>query len=460
LSEQRIKAEFPEKLECLFEPSRYKVLYGGRGGAKSWGVARALLIQGAQKTLRVLCAREFQNSIRDSVHKLLSDQVEELGLSYFYDCQNTVIRGINGTEFTFEGLHHNVTKIKSYEGADRVWVEEAQAVSKRSWDVLIPTIRKDGSEIWLTFNPEFEDDETYQRFVIDPPRNAKVVFINYRDNPFFPAVLEEERLELKRKDPDAYDHVWDGKCKNWVEGAIYANELRSAYDEGRIREVQFDPDTEVYTAWDIGHTDDTAIWWYQVISGEIHILESYALSGGSPSHFVTQILGVQTTIDIVDGEPVVKKGEPIKELEHRTKYKYACHWLPHDAKAKTFAASGKSVQQQLLAALGWGMVRIVPGLSREDGIQAARTTFPRCYFDKDGCAEGLRALRKYQRKLQVDEISLKKNPEHDWSSHYADAFRYLAIAWREKVQIDTEPKRKQRDSYGSDDDDENPWKTI
>jgi phage terminase large subunit len=123
----------------------------------------------------------------------LSDQVEALGLSYFYDCQNTVIRGLNGTEFTFEGLHHNVTKIKSYEGADRVWVEEAQAVSKKSWDILIPTIRKDGSEIWMTFNPEFEDDETYQRFVLDPPKSAKVVFINYQDNPFFPAVLSSGR---------------------------------------------------------------------------------------------------------------------------------------------------------------------------------------------------------------------------------------------------------------------------
>jgi phage terminase large subunit len=459
LSAQRIRAEFPDKLKCLFEPARYKVLYGGRGGAKSWGVARSLLIQAAQNPLRVLCAREFQNSIRDSVHKLLSDQVEALGLSYFYDCQNTVIRGLNGTEFTFEGLHHNVTKIKSYEGADRVWVEEAQAVSKKSWDILIPTIRKDGSEIWMTFNPEFEDDETYQRFVLDPPKSAKVVFINYQDNPFFPAVLEEERLELKRKDPDAYDHVWDGKCKNWVEGAIYANELRAAYDENRVREVPFDPAADVYTAWDIGHTDDTAIWWYQVIAGEIHIIESYALSGGSPSHFVTQVLGVKTTIDIVDGEPVVKKGDPIPGLEHRTKYKYAGHWLPHDARAKTFAASGKSVQQQLLAALGWGKVRIAQNLSIEDGIQAARTSFPRCYFDKDGCSDGLRALRKYQRKLQADEVSLKRSPEHDWSSHYADAFRYLAIAWREKI-VSTKDKRIKSDGYGLDDDNEQEWKTA
>lgn len=447
-AKRKISAKFPDKLECLFEPSRYKVLYGGRGGAKSWGVARALLIEGTQKPLRVLCAREFQNSIRDSVHKLLCDQVMALGLESFYDCQATVIKGRNGSEFTFEGLHHNVTKIKSYEGADRVWVEEAQTTTKKSWDVLIPTIRKDGSEIWMTFNPEFEDDETYQRFVVDPPPNAKVVFINYKDNPFFPAVLEEERLHLKRKDIDAYEHVWEGKCRNWVEGAIYANELRAAYDEDRITTVDHDPNTEVYTNWDIGRTDDTAIWWYQVIAGEIHIIDSFAMSGGSPSFFATQVLGIEATIDIVDGEVVVKFGEPIEELAHRREYNYGYHWLPHDARAKTFAAAGKSVQQQLAAAFGWGKVRITPHLSLEDGIQAARTTFPRCYFDKDKCSSGLKALRKYQRELQTDEVSLKRQPKHDWTSHYADAFRYLAIAWKDIQPAQEEKPQENIDPWG------------
>src|SRR5262245_60232648 len=131
-------AQFPDKLACLFEPKRYKILYGGRGGAKSWGVARALLILGASRSLRILCAREFQNSIADSVHKLLSDQIAALGLAGHYDVLQTAIRGRNGTEFRFEGLRHNVTKIKSYEGVDICWVEEAQSVSKESWDTLIP----------------------------------------------------------------------------------------------------------------------------------------------------------------------------------------------------------------------------------------------------------------------------------------------------------------------------------
>ena len=134
--------EFPQKLEILFEPKRYKVLYGGRGGAKSWGVARALLVLGVKKTTRVLCAREFQNSIGQSVHKLLSDQIIALKLESFYEITQNSIRGKNGSEFAFVGLKNNVANIKSYEGVDICWVEEAQSVSKTSWNVLIPTIRK------------------------------------------------------------------------------------------------------------------------------------------------------------------------------------------------------------------------------------------------------------------------------------------------------------------------------
>lgn len=406
-----------------------------------------------------MCAREFQNSIRDSVHKLLSDQINSLGLHAFYDVQNAAIRGINGTEFAFEGLRQNVSRIKSYEGVDRVWVEEGQAVSKNSWDILIPTVRKDGSEIWVTFNPEFEDDDTYQRFVLFPPKNAIVVDINWRDNPWFPQVLEEERLALKERDKDAYDHVWEGKCRRWLEGAIYANELRTAYDEGRITRVEHDKNAKVYTAWDLGHTDDTAIWWYQLVGGEIHILECFAESGASLSQYASQITGHKVRIDIVDGEIRARVGDEIPELSHRKKYNYDTHWLPHDARAKTLASGGKSIQEQLSSALGWDKVRIVPQLSREDGIQAARTTFQRCWFDRDRTADGLKALRKYKRELQQDEVSLRKDPKHDWTSHYADAFRYLAVAWQEERPTPVQQQR-QYDPYGDDEDEEESWKTA
>src|SRR4051812_34892746 len=178
---QPVNAKFPAKLQFLFKPKRYKIAYGGRGGAKSWGFARALLILGAQRTLRILCARETQKSIADSVYKLLCDQISDLGLSQFYEITKTNIRGANGTEFTFAGIRQSsVGDIKSYEGCDICWVEEAQIVSKRSWEILIPTIRKDGSEIWISFNPDLETDETYKRFVISPPSESSPVKINWR----------------------------------------------------------------------------------------------------------------------------------------------------------------------------------------------------------------------------------------------------------------------------------------
>ena len=225
--------KFPDKLSPIFKPARYKVLYGGRGGAKSWGVARALLIMGAQNKIRWLCAREFQTSIKDSVHRLLSDQIEDLGLSDFYVIQKDGIFGRNGTEFGFQGLHHNITNLKSWEGADGCWVEEAHTVSDSSWNILIPTIRKKNSEIWMTMNPEFEDDATYKRFVSNPPKSAVLININWRDNPWFPEVLDQERLDLQERDPDAYDHVWEGKCRQWLEGAIYSTELRKLFQDGR-----------------------------------------------------------------------------------------------------------------------------------------------------------------------------------------------------------------------------------
>jgi Phage terminase large subunit len=207
-----INAEFPEKLQFLFKPSRYKVAHGGRGGAKSWGFARALLIQAASTPLRIMCAREFQNSIQESVHRLLAEQIHDLGLNDHYEVLQSVIRGKNGSEFVFAGLRTDPNKIKSAEGFDRCWVEEAEKVSAESWKILIPTIRKHGSEIWVSLNPHLMTDATYQQFVVNPPPDAVVVQVNWRDNPWFPEVLDKERRHMQETDPEAYRHVWEGHC--------------------------------------------------------------------------------------------------------------------------------------------------------------------------------------------------------------------------------------------------------
>ena len=252
--ETEVDPDFPEKLKFLFKPSRYKVMYGGRGGSKSWGVARALLLMGMDNRLLILCAREYQNSIDDSVHKLLSTQIELLGLQSFYKVQNNVITGKNGTEFIFKGIKVNISSIKSFEAVDIVWVEEAQTVSKNSWDVLIPTIRKKGSEIWLTFNPLLETDNTYQRFVVKPPPTATVVKLNYSDNPFFDddgGILRAEMEHLRNTDIDAYMNVWEGHCRQTLDGAIYAKELRNAQLAGRITKVPYEPMRPVSVCWDL-----------------------------------------------------------------------------------------------------------------------------------------------------------------------------------------------------------------
>jgi PBSX family phage terminase large subunit len=221
----------PFHLRVLSDVSRYKVLYGGRGSGKSWGVARALLIRGARKPLRILCAREFQNSLTDSVHRLLADQIEQLGMGDFYTVQEALIVGRNGTEFVFVGLRHNISKIKSFEGVDIVWVEEAQAVSKQSLEVLLPTIRKPGSEIWLTFNPDLEEDDVFQRFIVWPPPGAVVVRLSWRDNPWFSDELRAEKDHLKVRDFDAYQNVWEGQCRSHVVGALWTKEIFDAHRE-------------------------------------------------------------------------------------------------------------------------------------------------------------------------------------------------------------------------------------
>lgn len=390
--------EFAGKMRGLFKPSRYKVFYGGRGGGKSVSFAKALLVKGAEQPLRILCAREIQRSIADSVHKLLSDQIAEIGMAGFYEVQQTVIRGANGTEITFAGLKHNIGNIKSAEGIDIVWVEEAQTVSKQSWEVLIPTIRKDNSEIWITFNPELEEDETYRRFVLNPPSNALVAKVNHNDNPWFPEVLKHEMEDLRERDPDAYMHVYEGECRTMIEGAVYANEMRQAVLNGQITSVPYDACIPVHTFWDLGWNDHTSIWFAQSVGAELHLIDFLQDRGRSVAWYLAA---------------VQERG-----------YVYGEDWLPHDAKAKTLAAS-MSVEQ-LMRGAGRD-VKITPKLSVNDGINAARTIFNRCRFDADKCADGIQCLRRYSYDVDPETGRFSKQPLHDEYSDGADAFRYFAV---------------------------------
>ncbi len=388
---------FPEKLAFLFEPSRFKVAYGGRDGSKSWNFARALLEQGAKRKMLVVCAREMMNSISESVHRVLSNQIVNLGFEDRYDVGKAKIVGSNGTEFVFVGLKHNIDAIKSLEGADVVWVEEAANVSKDSWDKLINTIRKDGSEIWLSFNPELATDETYKRFVVDPPPDAVVVEILYSDNPWPSEVLRAGREKLKINDPDGYAHIWLGKPKRMLEGAIYAKELRAAEADGRIRKVAYDPLKPVHCAWDLGEGDATAIWFFQIFMAEYRFIDCLSDSGQKMQHYLTLLQG---------------KG-----------YVYGTDYLPWDACSGMLSGS----LEQAMRTAG-RKIRIQPKLSIAGGIDAARTIFANCWFDEQKCQDGLQALRHYRYAEVKDMLTQTRQPVHDWSSHYSDAFRGAARA--------------------------------
>lgn len=391
-------ADFPDKLQFLFEPAPYKVAHGGRGSGKSWGFARALLILGAQRPLRILCAREVQKSIEDSVHTLLKDQIMELGLSEFYEVLAYEIRGKNGTTFAYSGLaQHTVTTIKSFEGVDICWVEEAQAVSKKSWDVLRPTIRKPGSEIWITFNPELETDVTYQMFVVNPPTGAVVEQMNFNDNPWFTDKLEQERLDCMRNQPKDYDNIWGGVCKPAVAGAIYYDEMTKVEAEKRICNVPYDPMLKVHVVFDLGWNDAMAISLVQRQSSELRIIE--------------YIEDNRRTLDSYSADLKLKG------------YNWGNVYLPHDGEHKNIQ-TGKSAKE-IMEALGW-TVRITPNMSVEDGIRVTRMAFGRMYFDKERTARLVQCAKRYRRAInkQTNEPGA---PLHDEWSHGADNLRYVAI---------------------------------
>lgn len=376
-------------------------MFGGRGGGKSHGVAAALLVLGAKKPMRILCAREVQKSMRDSVHRLLKDKVIQLGLEHFYEITDFEIRGQNGTLIVFSGLQsHTVESIKSFEGIDIVWVEEGHSVSKKSWDVLIPTIRKDGSEIWITLNPDMETDDTYQRFIATPSDDTWLCEINWRDNPWFPDVLNQERMKAKRvMSKEDYEHIWEGAPRMVSEGAIYRREIQDAFNSGRVTLVPYEPSLPVHTVWDLGWNDAMTIGLVQRDLTSVRV--------------IGYIEDSHRTLDWY-----------IAELEKHP-YRWGTDFLPHDGRTRNFQ-TGKSTEE-ILYELGRRSVFVQNATSIEEGIRAARMLFPKVYFDKEKTGRLLECLKRYSRQIHV-KTGAPMQPLHDEYSHGADMFRYLAQA--------------------------------
>lgn len=405
---------FPAKLQPLFEPAPYKIAYGGRGGAKTWNFAAALLIIGQQRRIRVLCARELQKSMEESVHQTLVDVITAYGFDGFYTPTQKEIVGKNGTTFLFSGLRHNIDSIKSKAGINICWVEEANTVSKTSWTKLEPTLRSNAllgqgdavPELWISMNPELDTDEAFQRFVLNPPPGAVVININWRDNPWFPDDLRRQMEHMKATDRDEWLHVWEGHCRIALSGAVYADELRTATEEGRITKVPYDRTKPVHTFWDLGHSDATSIWFAQIVGFEYRVVDFYQNTQKALPHY-------------------------LETLQSRA-YVYDTDWLPHDARARQLA-TGRSIEELMREA--GRRVRIVPPLPVTDGINAVRTLFPNMWFDAEKCADGLQCIRRYRYDVDAQTGRVSKNPLHDENSHAADALRYCALALKEPRKV-------------------------
>lgn len=415
-----ITNEMPGFIRKLNDPSkRYHVFYGGRGGAKSWGIARWLIKEGTKRVIRALCTRELQNSMKESVYQLLVDQIKELGAQDYYTITETEIRGKNGTQINFSGLRSlkgDPGKLKSYEGIDVLWIEEAAKVLKSSFDTIDPTIRKRGAKIIISYNPELETDFIHQFFVVnDPPPDSDVMKVSHADNPWFPESLRKIMEHRKLTDYDGYLHIWEGHCKQTLEGAIYADELRAATLAGRITKVNYEPSLPVHTYWDLGYSDKTAIWFAQIVGFEYRIIDFYENRQKGPSHYIQYLQS---------------KG-----------YVYGTDYLPHDADYGQFAAEGRTVSD-LMRAAGRKVYVVQRPKRKEITIGAVRTIFPNCYFDEKKTADGLQCLRHYRYDVDPDTQQFSKYPLHDENSHAADAFGTLALFLRRdtpEVTLDPNP---------------------
>ena len=387
----------------LMEKHRFKVYWGGRGAAKSWAYAAAIVLKGSKVPLRVLCTRELQKSIKDSVHRLLEDTINRLGLQSHYEILANEIRGRNGTVIIFKGIKHSIAEIKSTEGVDICWVEEAENVTASSWRTLIPTIRKEGSEIWVSFNPRKKSDATYQRFIVNKPDNAYVKKVSWRDNRWFPDVLRQDMESDKRIDYEMYLHVWEGEFLTYAENAIYKNELRQAREEERICPIPVNKGVPVNTFWDLGKDDHTAIWFHQEVGREHRFIDYHQ----------------DRFKDVGDYAGVLQsKG-----------YTYGRHYFPHDVSHDRLGMT-QTVEEQFVA-LGVKPLIVVPRIQNKAmAILMGRRAFSGCYFDDSRCDDGLECLRNYERKYDDDNDTHSETPLHNWASNGADAFLQFAQGYQ------------------------------
>ena len=395
----------------LLEPSRYKGAWGGRGSGKSHFFAEKLIEDSLyEKGLRSVCIREVQKSLKESSKRLIDDKLQEFGLSETQGFKSfkEVIETPGDGIITFQGMQdHNAESIKSLEGYKRAWVEEAQTLSATSLKLLRPTIRTKGSELWFSWNPRKKSDPVDQMFRRGQlPTDAIVVKANWSDNAKFPDVLNQERLDCLRDEPEQYDNIWEGGYVKVVKGAYYAAHLAKARQEGRICRVAEDPLMTVRLFMDIGGTgarsDAFVIWAAQFIGREVLVLNYYEAVGQPIGEHLNWLRSQGYTPD------------------------RAQIWLPHDGSTqdRVYNVSYESAFKKA----GYE-VTVVPNQGKGAAsarIEKARELFPAVWFDEKKCEAGLEALGWYHEK-QDEARDIGLGPEHDWASHGADGFGLMAV---------------------------------
>jgi phage terminase large subunit len=412
----------PPKIVDVFEgEARYRGAYGGRGSGKTRSFALMTAVAGYRHGMsglsgQILCAREHLNSLDESSLEEVKAAIKSVPwLLSYYEIGEKFVRSRDGRiNYVFAGLRRNLDSIKSKARIIIAWVDEAEGVSDAAWQKLIPTVREDNSEIWVTWNPETKHSATHRRFRVNPPQDSKICKINWQDNPYFPKVLDKERKEDLKLRPDDYGHIWDGDMKVHADGAYYAVEMREAKAEGRITNVPYDRAVGVVTAWDLGVGDSTSIWFAQFVGAEVRLIDYYESSGVGLDHYVA--------------------------LLNSKGYVYESHVLPHDVRVRELG-SGKS-RLETLGALGVRPITIAPQLMVDDGIQSVRSMIPRCWFDAEKCERGVDAIRQYRRDYDDKGMTWRGRPLHDWTSHCADALRYLAVGYKPTSSSWGEPLRR------------------
>jgi phage terminase large subunit len=407
--------KLPPKLIPVFTgEAMYRGAYGGRGSGKTRSFATMAAVFGvrfaeANEPGVIVCGREFMNSLDESsMAEVKAAILSDPWLTSKYDVGEKYIRTKDRRiEFAFIGLRHNLDSIKSKSRIRLLWVDEAEPVSEKAWSKAIPTVREENAEIWVTWNPERKNSATHKRFRLDPPAGAKIIELNWVDNPKFPRTLDKTRREDEEKRPDQYEHVWGGDFVTVVEGAYYAKSLSQAKLKGRISDVSPDPLMTVRAFWDIGGTgakaDACAIWIAQFVGTNIRVLDYYEAVG----------------------QPLATHVQWLRDNGYGKAYCF----LPHDG-----ATNDKVYDVSYESALRAAQfdVRVVPNQGKGAAkmrIEAARRLFPSIHFNKDTTEPGRDALGWYHEKKSDDERNVGLGPEHDWSSHGADAFGLMCVAY-------------------------------